>query len=239
MTHKVFWEQMYLREISANVVEVKDSGIILDRTVFYPTGGGQPNDTGYLMANGVKVRIVDVRKDGDDVLHVPEGQCSLKTGDTVMAEIDWGRRYSHMRYHSAVHVIDGVMAARHGEEGLLTGGQIYEDHARIDMDMVEFTREFIDNLIVECNSFMSGDHRIYQRELPSEEALKIPNISRTEPGRELIGKLEKVRTIVIEGLDEQADGGTHVRNTGEIGRISLQRIQSKGKRNKRIEFTLE
>ncbi len=238
MTEKVFWIDMYLKEITANVTEAGDDGILLDRTIFYPTGGGQPNDTGYLHCSSGKVRITDVRKSGDEVLHVPEIKSQIKKGDSVRAEIDWDRRYSHMRYHSAIHVIDGVMAARHGEEGLLTGGQIYTDHARIDMDLNDFSKEFVDSLISECNSFISGHHRIYQREISSDEALKIPNISRTEPGRELLRTLQNVRTIVIEGLDEQADGGTHVRDTSEIGLISLQRIQSKGKRNKRIEFTL-
>ena len=238
MTEKVFWVDMYLKEITAKVTETGGDGIMLDRTVFYPTGGGQPSDTGYLHCSSGKVRIIDVRKIGEDVLHVPEVKDLIKAGDTVRAEIDWDRRYSHMRYHSAIHVIDGIMAAKHGEEGLLTGGQIYTDHARIDMDLVEFSKEFVDSLISECNAFISGHHSIYQREISSEDALKIPNISRTEPGRELIRQLEKVRTIVIEDLDEQADGGTHVKDTSEIGKINLQRIQSKGKRNKRIEFTL-
>lgn len=238
MTEKVFWVDMYMKEITAKVTETGDDGILLDRTIFYPTGGGQPNDTGYLHSSSGKVRITDVLKSGEDVLHVPEVKNQIKKGDSVRAEIDWDRRYSHMRYHSAIHVIDGMMAARHGEEGLLTGGQIYTDHARIDMDLSDFSKEFVDSLISECNSFISESHRIYQREISSVEALKIPNISRTDPGRELLRRLEKVRTIVIDGLDVQADGGTHVRDTSEIGSIQLQRIQSKGKRNKRIEFTL-
>ncbi len=238
MTDKVYWREMYRRDIDAFATDCSESGIILDRTVFYPTGGGQPNDTGKITFNGKTVNIVDVKKSGEEVLHIPEGPVDIAPGTKVHCEIDWGRRYSHMRHHSAIHVIDGILAARHGSEALLTGGQIYQDHARIDINMEEFSREFVESLLKECNTFMTEGHRVYQREITREEALSIPNLSRTQPGREMIRSLEKVRTIVIEDLDEQADGGTHVENTKEIGMISLTGIQSKGRRNKRIEFTL-
>ncbi len=238
MTDKVYWREMYRRDIDAFATDCSESGIILDRTVFYPTGGGQPNDTGKITFNGKTVNIVDVKKSGEEVLHIPEGPVDIAPGTKVHCEIDWGRRYSHMRHHSAIHVIDGILAARHGSEALLTGGQIYQDHARIDINMEEFSREFVESLLKECNTFMTEGHRVYQREITREEALSIPNLSRTQPGREMIRSLENVRTIVIEDLDEQADGGTHVENTKEIGMISLTGIQSKGRRNKRIEFTL-
>lgn len=238
MTDKVYWREMYRRDMDAFATDCSESGIILDRTVFYPTGGGQPNDTGKITFNGKTVNIVDVKKSGEEVLHIPEGPVEIAPGTKVHCEIDWDRRYSHMRHHSAIHVIDGILAARHGSEALLTGGQIYQDHARIDINMEEFSREFVESLLKECNTFMTEGHRVYQREITREEVLSIPNLSRTQPGRELIRSLEKVRTIVIEDLDEQADGGTHVENTKEIGMISLTGIQSKGRRNKRIEFTL-
>ncbi len=238
MTDKIFWRDMYRKNIEASVTECDGSGIILDRTVFYPTGGGQPNDTGKILFDGQAVNIVDVKKSGEDVLHIPDTSVNIARGTKVYGEIDWERRYSHMRHHSAIHVIDGILAARHGSEALLTGGQIYQDHARIDINMEDFSREFVESLLKECNTFMLEGHSIYQREITRDEALSIPNLSRTEPGRELIRSLETVRIIVIEGLDEQADGGTHVNNTKEIGSISLTGIQSKGKRNKRIEFRL-
>ena len=238
MTDKVYWREMYRKEIEAEVVMSDISGIVLDRTVFYPTGGGQPNDTGTIDSDGVSIRIADVSKKGEDVLHIPSNREIIDKGTKVIARIDWGRRYAHMRYHSAIHVLDGIVSTRHESEALLTGSQIYQDHCRVDMNMEEFSREKVEQIIDQCNAFMGESHEIYQKVISREEALAIPNLSRTGPGKELIKSLDEVRVIVIEGLDEQADGGTHVRNTTEIGRINLMGIQSKGKRNKRIEFSI-
>lgn len=230
---------MNLREFDARVESVDGNEIILDRTAFYAAGGGQPCDTGFLKNEGGQYRVTDVRKAGDDVIHVVESADGLSAGMAVHGIIDWGRRYSHMRYHSAIHVLDGIVTTRHGDQGLLTGGQIYQDRARIDLDMQDFSREAVEKILDECNSFIKEGHRIYQEEVPGEEARKMENLARTLPGRELINSLDTVRLIVIEGLDMQADGGTHVSNTTEIGKLVLNRIESKGKRNKRVEFHLE
>jgi len=239
MTQKLFWSDMYLKEFDALVTKVNGNEIVLDKTAFYPTGGGQPNDTGAIYSDNTRIDIKDVRKDGDDIIHVSEDRVPIKVGDVVHGSVDWERRYAHMRYHSAIHVIDGIVSVRHGSSGLLTGSQIYQDRARVDINMDNFTKEFIDQIIDECNSFNSEGHRIYQREMTRDEALKLPQLARTEPGRELINSLEVVRTIVIEDLDEQSDGGTHVKNTKEIGKLVLDKIENKGKRNKRINFHLE
>ncbi len=239
MTEKLFWTDMYLKEFNAKVLKVDENKLILDKTAFYPTGGGQPNDTGLIVSGDISIKITDVQKDGKDVIHISEQNIPFKEDDSVHGVIDWARRYAHMRYHSAIHVIDGVVSVRHGYSGLLTGSQIYEDRARVDINMDNFTREFIDQIIEECNSFNSEGHRIYQREISREEALKLPELARTEPGRELINSLNVVRTIVIDDLDEQSDGGTHVKDTKEIGKIVVDKIENKGKRNKRINFHLE
>ena len=239
MTDKLYWKDMNLREFDARVESVDGNEIILDRTAFYAAGGGQPCDTGVLKNEGGQYRVTDVRKAGDDVIHVVESADGLSAGMAVHGIIDWDRRYSHMRYHSAIHVLDGIVTTRHGDQGLLTGGQIYQDRARIDLDMQDFSREAVEKILDECNSFIKEGHRIYQEEVPGEEARKMENLARTLPGRELINSLDTVRLIVIEGLDMQADGGTHVSNTTEIGKLVLNRIESKGKRNKRVEFHLE
>lgn len=230
---------MDLKEFDATVMSVEGNEIVLDRTAFYATGGGQPNDTGTLSAGSGNIRVIDVTKRDENIVHVVEDPKGIKAGEKVHGAIDWERRYKHMRYHSAIHVMDGIVTKKHGDQGLLTGGQIYEDRARIDMDMQDFTREIVESILQECNQFIGEGHNVYQKEISREEALKMENLARTEPGRQLINSLQTVRLIVIDDLDEQADGGTHVNNTMEIGKLVLSRIQSKGKRNKRIEFTLE
>ncbi len=239
MTDKLFWNEMNLKEFDATVLSVNGNEIILDRTAFYATGGGQPNDTGILSGSFGELRVTDVVKREDDIVHVVEDPKGVAEGEKTHGIIDWDRRCKHMRYHSAIHVMDGIVTKKHGDQGLLTGGQIYEDRARIDVDMQDFSRELVESIIHECNEFIQEGHGVYQKEITREEALKMENLARTEPGRQLINSLDTVRLIVIDDLDEQADGGTHVSNTKEIGKLVLNRIQSKGKRNKRIEFTLE
>lgn len=239
MTEKLFLTDMYLKEFDAVVTRAEGNELVLDRTAFYATGGGQPNDTGTLSTESGELRVVDVRKEGDEVIHALEEGQTIPQGTKVHGKIDWDRRYSHMRFHSAIHVMDGIVTKKHGDKGLLTGGQIYEDRARIDINIEDFSRELVEQILEECNTFISEGHRIYQEEISRDEALKMENLARTEPGRKLIESLDRVRLIVIEGLDEQADGGTHVRDSREIGKLVLRKVESKGKRNKRIGFTLE
>lgn len=236
VTEKLYYDDMYMKEFQAEVVSVDSNGIVLDRTAFYPTGGGQPNDTGIIVNDDKTYRVVDVQKHGDDVVHILESVDGLKAGDRIYGKIDWERRYAHMRYHTAIHILDGIVSAKHNSEALLTGGQIYEDRSRIDMNIENFTKEFVDQIIQEANEFISEGHRVYAENISREEAMKRPNLARTEPGRKLIESLPVVRIIVIEGLDEQSDGGTHVANTREVGKIVLRKIENKGRKNKRIEF---
>lgn len=239
MTEKLYWKDQRMREFSAVVLKSGEDGVVLDRTAFYPRGGGQPADTGLLKQNGSTFSVENVEKKGDEVIHVLSDGELPNTGETVQGAIDWGRRYSHMRYHTAIHILDGIVTQRHNDEGTLTGGQIYQDRARIDFDMSDLSREKVQELIDEANEVIGSGLKVYSKEISSDEALSIPNISRTLPGRELLEKLESIRIVVIEGLDEQADGGTHVSNTTEVGKIVFRKLQSKGKRNKRLEFVLE
>lgn len=239
MTDKLFLKDMYLKEFDAVVTAANENHVVLDRTAFYATGGGQPNDTGILKTPSGELKVVDVRKEGDEVIHTLETGQTITPGTKVHGEIDWDRRYSHMRFHSAIHVMDGIVTRKHGDQGLLTGGQIYEDRARIDMDMGDFNRELVEKILEECNTFISEGHRIHEKEVSRDVALKMENLARTEPGRRLIESLDTIRLIIIDDLDEQADGGTHVADSREIGKMVLSKVESKGKRNKRIGFTLE
>lgn len=229
---------MYLREFDATVVAIEGDMVALDRTAFYPTGGGQPNDTGILVTDGISYDVADVIKAGDEVMHRISSSSLPQPGSKVHGVLDWNRRYAHMRYHTAIHIIDGVVNRDYSDRGLITGSQIYEDRARVDFDLPGITREMAEEIIGKANEVISSNHSIYAREISSEEAQRIPDLARTAPGRELIKSLERVRIIDISGFDLQADGGTHVANTSEVGRITFRAIQSKGAHNKRVEFVL-
>ncbi|MEM0156141.1 MAG: alanyl-tRNA editing protein [Thermoplasmataceae archaeon] len=238
MTAKLYLNNMYLKDFDAAVKSIDGDGIILDSTAFYPTGGGQPNDTGVLSAHGITYEITDVTKKGPDVAHRILGTSQPEVGDMVHGTIDWTRRYAHMRYHTAIHIMDGVVNRDYSDRGLITGSQIYEDRARVDFDLPGITRELAEEIIEKANEVVRAGHNVYAREITREEAEKIQGLARTAPGRELIKSLDTVRIIDISGFDMQADGGTHVANTREVGNIIFKGIQSKGAHNKRVEFVL-
>lgn len=239
MTEKLYLNEAYLKECDARVNKVTDRGIILDRTVFYARGGGQPGDSGTISFGDRVVHIDDTIKEGDDVLHLTEDISGITEGDFCKCTLNWDLRYQYMRYHSAIHLMDGIFNNMPVKTGLITGSQIYADRARVDFSVENFSQDIVLELIEMVNSAVEEGHNISVKYLPSEEALKIPNLARTEPGRELIKRLPVVRIVNIEGIDAQADGGTHVNNTREIGKLSLNRIENKGKKNKRVYFTVD
>lgn len=238
MTEKVFLKDSYIKSADAIFQKADDSGLVFDKTIFYATGGGQPNDTGTIKWNGSDLRVIDVTKKDDDVFHRIEGDVKLSPGDRCHMEIDWNRRYSHMRYHTAIHIIDAVVHHNPENFGLITGSQIYQDRARVDFDFQDFTREIAQKIIDEANRIISEGHPVKILELDQAKALSIEGLARTAPGRELLKRLDVVRVIEIEGVDMQADGGTHVNNTREVGALKLSGIESKGRRNKRLNITL-
>jgi misacylated tRNA(Ala) deacylase len=237
MTEKLYLQNSYIKETRSKLTASTENILEFDRTIFYPTGGGQPCDTGTIRANGKLFNVVEVTKQGESVLHRIDGELNT-TNIEVMQEIDWNRRYSHMRYHTAIHIIDAVVHHSSGKYGMITGSQIYQDRARVDFDFQDFSRELAERIIEDSNKVVMEKHPILIREMTSEEALSIPDLARTEPGRELIKKLGVVRVIEIKDIDAQADGGTHVNNTAEVGKIHLSGIESKGKRNKRMSIVL-
>ena len=235
MVEKLFWKDQYMKAFDATIVAA-DGGIELDRTAFYPTGGGQPCDVGTLTVDGSRINIIDVRKDGDRIIHLPEKEVSLAPGLAVKGEIDWNRRYAHMKYHTLLHIVDGVVEKYYG--GKVTGGQIYQDRARMDFDIPMTDKQKADEIAAKAQAVIDEKHAVSQKFLSVDEAAAIPNLSRTLPGNELLKKLETIRVIDIEGFDMQLDGGTHVSNTSEIGRIRLESYESRGAHNKRVVFVI-
>jgi misacylated tRNA(Ala) deacylase len=236
MTKKLYWEDAYVKEFDAGVVETGDKGLVLDQTAFYPTGGGQANDTGSISVDGRPYRITDVRKEGEVIYHVTDEKIECRSGTRVHGIIDWDRRYRLMRYHTFLHVMDAVIHKKYG--GKITGGIIYPDRAHMDFDMPELNRELAVRIIEESNTIAAEGHAVSSRFLTNEEAQKIPELARTAPGGEIVKGLDRIRIVAIEDLDFQADGGTHVANTSEIGSMRLSDFKNKGTHRKRVEIML-
>jgi misacylated tRNA(Ala) deacylase len=234
MTELLYLRDHYLREFDANVANVESDLIELDKTAFYPTGGGQPNDSGIIRWNGGESKVVDVSKKTGAVLHKIEGSAPPQ-GTAIHGILDWDRRYAFMRYHSALHVLCGLVYHMYG--GLVTGGQIYPDRARMDFDLQELSAGRVREIEKECNKAIDAAHPIVIRFLPREEAMKHPDLIRTKINL-LPAGISEVRVVEIEGLDVQADGGTHVANTKEIQGIKVVKTANKGRINRRMEIVL-
>jgi misacylated tRNA(Ala) deacylase len=227
-TELLYLRDAYLREFDARVLEARGNDIALDRTAFYPTGGGQPHDTGTL-GDG---RVVSVWKEGSVVWHALEGP-SPAVGDTVDASIDWPRRHALMRTHSALHVLCGVIWNEWGKA--VTGGNMEELAARMDFEFDPLPEGFAARVEELVNAELAAGRPIEVSFLPRDEALADDALIRTKANL-IPDSVAEVRVIDIVGLDRQADGGTHVRSTDEVGRIKVLKTESKGKGNKRIRL---
>lgn len=232
MSEWLFWKDAYLKEFEAKVLEIDGNKVILDKTCFYARGGGQPSDKGWL--NGILV--LDVQKRGKDIIHVLEREPDFKVSDKVKGKIDWERRYRIMRLHSAAHVISYVIVKNFGNV-IFTGSQIYEDRARMDFNLPQFNAEVASLIEKEANEIVEKAIPIKTYFVTKEEVEKNPWLKRVDP--KLYEKFDVLRVVEIEGLDAQLDGGTHVKNTKEIGRIKIVKRENKGKNNKRIYIQVE
>jgi len=223
----------YAATTPARVLQAEDGAVLLDITVFYPGGGGQPADTGWLRADdGAVFAVTGARKSGDDIWHLVEGD--LPAVDTsVSAELDWERRHALMRTHSALHVLCGVIWRDWGAS--VTGGNMEPLAGRMDFEFETMAGELVAEIERRVNVEIDADREIRVAVLPRDEAFAIPDLIRTKVNL-LPPGIEEVRTIEIVGLDLQADGGTHVSHTGEIGRVRVTGYESKGRINKRIRI---
>jgi misacylated tRNA(Ala) deacylase len=232
VTQELFREDAYCKQCEAEVVAVEENGIRLDRTVFYPTGGGQPGDTGVLQRqDGVRVTIVDTRKaDQGGILHIPaEGSALLRIGDRVTAEIDWGRRYRHMRMHTCLHLLCGLVDAG------VTGGSIGADKGRLDFDLQQPILNKQD-LTEALNRLIGEDRAVGARWITDAELDAQPELVKTLSVQPPRGQ-GRVRLMEVEGVDLQPCGGTHVTRTGEIGAVKVSKIEKKSRHNRRVIVT--
>ncbi|HEV2374207.1 MAG TPA: alanyl-tRNA editing protein [Streptosporangiaceae bacterium] len=234
-THRLELDDQTMREWDAVVLMSSQDGIVLDRSAFYPGGGGQPPDHGVLLWGGVQTRIVGSRK-GDDLYLIPAGDDPLPpAGTSVRGAVEDERRTALMRTHSGLHVLCGVVFRDFGV--LVTGGNMEPLTARMDFNLPEVPPGFREAVEAACNAEVVADRRIDVRVLPREEAFAIPDIIRTATN--LVPQdVKEVRIIDIVGLDQQADGGTHVASTSHIGKIEVVKVENKGKGFRRVRIRI-
>jgi misacylated tRNA(Ala) deacylase len=237
VSENLCYSDAYARLTDARVEAVDpENGVRLDRTVFYPGGGGQPPDTGWIRASdGARWAVTGARKRGDDIWHSVEGEPPAE-GTSVQAELDWERRHALMRTHSALHVLCGVVWRDYGAS--VTGGNMEPLSGRMDFEFETMAGELVTEIERRVNEEVAADREIRVKILPREEAFAIPDLIRTKVNL-LPEGISEVRTIEIVGLDLQADGGTHVARTSEVGRVRVTGYESKGRINKRIRIAVE
>jgi misacylated tRNA(Ala) deacylase len=235
MTEELFLHDSYLGEFDARVVKLASREVILDRTAFYPGGGGQPPDKGTVGIGPVRANVVDARREGSRIVHVLDNAIP-QTVRELGGTLDWGRRFGHMRYHTALHVLSGVIWRGFGAK--VTGGQMRSHRARMDFSFPgEWTADVVGEIERSTNEALAEERPVKVYELPREEALENPDLIRTQVNL-VPERVRLIRIVEIEGLDTQADGGTHVANTREVGEMEITGHKSKGRQNKRIEFVL-
>jgi misacylated tRNA(Ala) deacylase len=235
-THRLELTDATVREWDALVVSADaEQGIVLDRSAFYPGGGGQPPDAGVLLWGGVRTRIAGTRR-GDELYLLPaEGDPIPPAGTAVRGALDDERRTALMRTHSGLHVLTGVVFRDYGS--LVTGGNMEPLSARMDFDLAEVPPDFKDRIAEACNAEIALDRRIEVSALPRAQALAIPDIIRTATNL-LPPDIEVVRIVDIVGLDTQADGGTHVASTAMIGRVEVTKLENKGRGFRRLRIQI-
>jgi misacylated tRNA(Ala) deacylase len=230
-TELMYLRDAYLTEFDAVVVDVREGAVALDRTAFYPTGGGQPHDAGMLAG----LDVVDVRKEADVVWHSVMGDLDASVGSTVHGVIDWSRRHQLMRTHTALHVLCGVIWNEWRVP--VTGGNMEPLSARMDFEFDPLPEGFGQRVEQLVNDELAADRPIQVSFLPRSTAVMDEDLIRTKVSM-IPESVPEIRVIDIVGLDKQADGGTHVRTTGEVGRIRVTKTESKGKANKRIRLEI-
>ena len=231
-----YFRDSYKKEFEAEIKEVNENKVILSATYFYPSSGGQPNDTGKMIRiqDSKEFKVVDIKKENNAIIHILDSS-GLSKGDKVKCIIDWDRRYKLMKMHTAAHIISAIIHKK--TEATITGNQLDTEKSRIDFSLDNFSKEEIQEYIKEANEEIKKDHKITIRTISKKEAEKIKNLSKLAKG--LPPNLKEIRIVKIGNIDEQADGGTHINSTSEIGEVKLLSVENKGKSNRRLYFSLE
>ncbi len=234
MTRALYLVDSYLKEADSKVLSVKDAEyVVLDQTIFYAKGGGQPSDTGKIVRGNETFDVVYVGKFSGEISHEVDHP-GLAEGEKVHCILNWDRRYKLMRSHTAAHVLAALL--NKGTGALITGNQLEEDHVRFDFSLETFDKTLLESYLNKANELFVKDIPVKWYELPREEALKIPGV--VKMAEAFPPDLPVLRIVEIVGLDLQADGGTHVKNLKEVGQVELIRTENKGKSNRRIYFKL-
>jgi misacylated tRNA(Ala) deacylase len=234
MTDLLYHHDSYLKEFEAVVIDAAENSVELDRTAFYPGGGGQPHDVGVVVAGGLDYPVTRVGSSGGRIMHQIDGPIP-RAGTPITGKVDWERRYELMRTHTALHILCGVVWRDY--RALVTGGDMRPGEARMDFELEQMSAQFAHEIEERINEEVTAAREILVNKVTREEAEEIPDLIRTKinllpPG------IREVRTIDISGLDLQADGGTHVANTLEVGEIRVIGHESKGRINKRLRIAL-
>ncbi len=234
MAKALYLKDSYLRDCNARVISVKAGRyIVLDRTIFYPKGGGQPWDTGKIVKGDECYSVVYVGKVFGEISHEVD-RVGLKEGDKVHCTLNWERRYKLMRSHTAAHTLAALLCKETG--ALITGNQLEEDKIRFDFSLEEYSRDILRKYIDKTNELLGKDIPVEWYEIAKAEAIRIPNIFKM--AKASFPDVPKLRIVEIIGIDKQCDGGTHVKNLKEVGQIELLKTENKGKNNRRVYFRL-
>jgi misacylated tRNA(Ala) deacylase len=235
MTEELYHQDAYMRRFEARVVAKQVDSIALDRTAFYPGGGGQPEDHGLIHLGEASIRLLGSKRSGDVIWHKLAEE-PPPVGSQVRGELDWERRYQLMRTHTAMHILCGVIWRDYGAK--VTGGNMNPLHGRMDFEFEHMGKELVGEIEEKINREVEAARQVRAEILPRAEAFQIPDLIRTKINL-LPEHIQQVRVVEIEGLDVQADGGTHVQNTREVGPIEVVDYKSKGAINKRIVLSLQ
>ena len=230
---EIYLDDGYIWSFSAGVTQALENKAILKRTAFYPQSGGQPSDTGILEKGGEIFQVIGVEKEEEGIVHILD-RPGLKPGDMVSGKIDSDRRYRFMRSHTACHILSAVIFQETGAK--ITGNQIEQSRSRVDFSLESFDKSRMMEYVEKANQIVSDRRPVSTRIMPREEALAMPDLLRLAMA---VPDRDTIRVVEVEGIDRQACGGTHVKNTAEVGRIKMLKAENKGKANRRIYFSLE
>ncbi|MCY0859638.1 MAG: alanyl-tRNA editing protein AlaXM [Sulfolobaceae archaeon] len=233
MVEKLYLTDSYIKNFNSKIIDIRENKVYLEKTAFYPGGGGLDFDIGFLKKDERVYKVIEVGQEGDEIYHKLETTEGLSVGDVIYGEIDWNRRYRMMRLHTASHIIAAIAYTKYN--ALITGGHITPEYAKDDFNIED--KNLLPQILNEANEIAKRNIDVKVYFLQREEALKIPGIVKL--AERMPPEVQIWRIVEIPGIDIQADGGPHVKNTGEIGDIVLLKIENRGKNRKRVYYTVK